>query len=178
MSCPRALLLVLLASASLAACSGSSKPPESPDAPASSAEPDAKADAPAEAKGGAKGGDDAPAPSKPASQDDNSIPDDYSITAGDCDALGHQYGTAARNDQLATISPKVNEKARAAAQASIDKVVSKMEDQWIDHCRSTLVGKVADPKALKCAVAAPTVKAFDICLNGENAPSTRPGKKK
>jgi hypothetical protein len=159
----------LLASVSLAACSGSSKPPESPDAPAASADPDAKPDA--------KSDEQAPPPSTK-SQDDNAVPDDYSITAGDCEALGQQYGTAARNDQMATVSPKVSEKQRAAAQASVDKVVSKMEEQWIDHCRSALVGKVADPRALKCAIAAPTVKAFDVCLNGENATTGKGGKKK
>jgi hypothetical protein len=166
------LALVALASlASLAACSGSSKPPESPDAPAASAEASATPDAPA----GAKGDDTAPPPSK-AQQDDNSVPDDYSITAGDCDALGQQYGTAARSDQMATVSPKVSEKQRAAAEAAVDKVVSKLEQTWIDHCRSALVGKVADPRALKCAIAAPTVKAFDVCLNGDNATSDKPAR--
>jgi hypothetical protein len=165
------LVSLILASAALVACSGSSKPPESPDGPAASAEAEAKADAPAE--GGRDKHDDAsPPPSK--GQDDNSVPDDYSITASDCDALGEQYGHAAKSDQMATISPKVSDKQRAAAEASIDKVVNKVAQVWSDHCRSALVGKVADPRALKCAIAAPTVKAFDVCLNGEATASNKP----
>ncbi len=169
--------LVLPALALLAACSGSSKPPESPDAPAASAE--AKADAPAEGKGD-KGDDAAPPPSK-AQQDDNSVPDDYSLTARRLrrarPAVRHGGAVGPDGDR----EPKVSEKQARAAEAAVDKVVSKLEQGWIDHCRSALVGKVVDPKALKCAISAPTVKAFDVCLNGDNATSDKPtrgGKKK
>jgi hypothetical protein len=164
----RLVVSPILASAALVACSASPKPPEFPDAEAD-AKTETKADAPAERD---KHDEPAPPPSK--AQDDNSVPDDYSITASDCDALGEQYGHAAKADQMATISPKVGEKQRAAAEASIDKVVNKMAGAWADHCRSALVGKVADPRALKCAIAAPTVKAFDVCLNGEGAASDKP----
>ncbi len=98
---------------------------------------------------------------------DNSIPDNYELTGGDCDALGKQYGAAARADQLAGLSPKLTAAQRAQAEGSIDKVISKLEAQWIEGCRSSLVGKTVDPKALKCALEARTVKSFDVCLNGE-----------
>ncbi len=92
---------------------------------------------------------------------------DYAITAVDCDALGKQYGEVARADQMLGVSPKLNEKQRAAAAASVDKVVSKLEDAWIESCRNNLVGKMGDRKSFQCAMATKTVKAFDVCLNGE-----------
>lgn len=95
------------------------------------------------------------------------VPDDYSLTENDCQALGRGYGDAARYDQRAVLNPKLTDKQREQANASIDAVVSKLETTWTDTCAKSLVGKNVDHKNIKCALGAKTVKAFDVCLNGE-----------
>src|SRR5262249_14594244 len=40
---------------------------------------------------------------------DDTIPDDYSLAPGDCDALGKHYGAVAKADQMATVSPKLTQ---------------------------------------------------------------------
>jgi hypothetical protein len=95
------------------------------------------------------------------------VPDDYSLTENDCQALGRGYGDAARGDQRAALNPKLTAKQREQADASIDGVVTKMETAWEETCLKSLAGKIVDHKNIKCALGAKTVKAFDICLNGE-----------
>ena len=173
-ACPRTLLLACLAVSP--ACTSSMPAPKSPDAPdapnATGTENAPDAGAPS---------DNAP-PNAPAQQlagtavagsDQGSIPDDYYITGSDCNALGNQYSQALRNDQVATLSPKLTDKRRAEGMATIDKAVATLEDKWIAQCNTSLVGKVGDPKALKCALNAQTVKTFDVCLNGESASSVK-----
>ena len=148
----------------LFACS-EAKPPETPEAPAASAEP-AEAASPApeaapasSALPGRVGND--------AKVDKSMSLDTYELTPSDCEALGKQYGVAARADQMSALSPKISEKQRTATAAQVDKVVTKLEDSWIAGCQSSLVNKAVDHGAIKCAMAAKTVKAFDVCLNGE-----------
>jgi hypothetical protein len=95
------------------------------------------------------------------------VPDDYSLTENDCQALGRQYAASARADQLIGVSPKVTPKQREQAEASIDAAVSKLESQWTETCVKSLAGKIVDHKHVTCALAAKTVKAFDSCLNDE-----------
>jgi hypothetical protein len=151
----------------LAACSASPPPPaETPKDP------------PTEPQGDAVKGDepevkpDAPKHAKPPT---DAVPDDYSMTPHDCEELGKQYGEVSRHDLLAQLSPKLAQKQRDQASANIDKAVSKQEDSWIAGCQKNLVGNVVDQKSLKCAMTAQTVKAFDVCLNGE-APPPQPKK--
>jgi hypothetical protein len=107
---------------------------------------------------------------------DDAIPDDYSLTERDCDTLGKQYGSVARSDQFAALSPKLTDKQRAQAEANIEKGVGTIEQQWIDSCIKALVGKVADRNALKCAMGAKTVNEFKACIHDESPPG-RGGKK-
>lgn len=95
------------------------------------------------------------------------LPDDYSLTENDCQALGRQYTDAARSDQRAGMSAKLTAKQREQADASIDAVVVKMGTQWGDACMKSLAGNHVEHKKITCALAAKTVKAFDVCLNGE-----------
>jgi len=95
------------------------------------------------------------------------LPDDYSLTENDCQALGRQYTDAARSDQRAGIGAKVTAKQREQAEASIDGVVVKMGTVWADACMKRLAGNHVEHKKIKCALAAKTVKSFDVCLNGE-----------
>ena len=97
-------------------------------------------------------------------------PDDYSLTENDCQALGRQYGQAARDDQRVELNPKLTAKQREQAEATIDGVVSKLESAWTETCSKTLAGKVVEHKNIKCALAAKTVKSFDVCLNGQKGP--------
>lgn len=95
------------------------------------------------------------------------VPDDYSLTENDCQALGRQYADAARGDQRAGLNAKLTAKQREQADASIDVVVTKLGTAWGETCLKSLAGKIVEHKSIKCALAAKTVKSFDVCLNGE-----------
>jgi hypothetical protein len=163
---------VALALLSLAAACEPSKPPETPDKPASSADPDKgpaadpapsaepKADPPADT--GAQQPPPEPGKSVPAGM----ALDTYEMTPSDCDALGRHYGDVARKDQAAALSPKLNEKQRAATMEQIEKVVGKLEERWTTGCHTSLVNGAVDHGAIKCALASKSVKEFDTCLNG------------
>ena len=166
-----------LALLGLPACS-EAKPPETPETPAASADPAGSA---------APGATSEPAPAdtampgkvvNDAKVDKSMSLDTYELTPSDCEALGKQYGVAARADQMGALSPKISEKQRAATAAQVDKVVTKLEDGWIAGCQSSLVNKAVDRDSIKCAMAAKTVKAFDVCLNGEGGTPQPVGKPK
>jgi len=99
---------------------------------------------------------------------DDTIPDDYSLTPGDCNALGKHYGEVAKADQMASVSPKLTQKQKEQAEESIDKVVNKLATQWIEGCQSTLAGNIVDHKALKCAMEARTVNEFKGCIGDKS----------
>jgi hypothetical protein len=106
--------------------------------------------------------------------------DTYEVTPSDCNALGKQYGAVQRSDQVATLSPKLSEKQRAATMAQIEKVVGGLEEKWTAGCHASLVDKAVDHGAIKCALAAKTVKEFDVCINGATGtpqPAGKPKKK-
>ncbi|MEO7329674.1 MAG: hypothetical protein ABI193_13930 [Minicystis sp.] len=107
---------------------------------------------------------------------DDSIADDYELTPGDCDALGKQYGRLARADQMVALNPKLSATQREQAEGNIDRAIAPLESRWIEGCVSGLAGKATDRKLLKCAMEVKTVKAFDVCLNGESGSPA--GKKK
>jgi len=169
-----------LALLGLFACSEAAKPPETPETPAASAGPSASSESSASPEPGAA---DPAMPGKvvnDAKVDKSMSLDTYELTPSDCEALGKQYGVAARADQMSALSPKISEKQRSATAAQVDKVVSKLEDSWIAGCQTSLVNKAVDRGAIKCAMAAKTVKAFDVCLNGESGtpqPAGKPKKK-
>ena len=97
-------------------------------------------------------------------------PDDYSLTENNCQALGRQYGEAARADQRVGLNPELTAKQREQAESSIDAVVSKLESAWTETCSKSVAGRIVERKNIKCALAAKTVKSFDVCLNGEKGP--------
>jgi hypothetical protein len=96
---------------------------------------------------------------------DDTIPDDYTIVEGDCIALGHRLASVVRSDHMAQLSPKLPEDKRAKAEENIHDVAEKLSTQWVNGCRSNLVGKVADRAQLKCALESRTMKAFEECIN-------------
>jgi hypothetical protein len=100
-----------------------------------------------------------------------SIPDDYQLTNGDCTTLGKQFAAAWRMDEVAKLSPKLNEKQRSQAEKSLDEGATKAGDKFAEGCNKSLVGQTADPKSLKCAMDARSVKIFDACLNGDASAS-------
>ncbi len=174
------VLGALAAAAVVAACASDAKPPGSPEAPTATAE----ADPPASPEPAA-----APATTampgsvvKVEGADKNQMLDTYEMTPSDCDALGKKYGELARSDMLATLSPKLSEKQKAATAASIEKSVAPREEGWIKGCMTSLVNKAVDHGSIKCALAAKTVKDFDVCINGDKgtpqaAPAGKPKKK-
>lgn len=172
------LSLFFLSTAALSACAPPTKPPETPDPPAATTEADPSPPASPEA-GADKGAAPSPGAKPPAPDVDKSMSlDTYEMTPADCNALGKQYGLVARNDQMAGLSPKLSEKQRAATAAQIDKVVGKLEDTWTNGCHASLVNKAVDHDAINCALAAKTVKAFDVCINGAAGTPQSAGKKK
>jgi hypothetical protein len=162
------------------------KEPEVSTDPASGADKDLdkgekgdKSEAHAEPAAGDKG-----EPPPPKAEIDKGLSlDTYEMTPSDCNALGRHYGEVARNDQVAGLSPKLTEKQRSSTVAQIDKVVGKLEESWTNGCHTSLVNKAVDQGAIKCALAAKTVKDFDVCINGREGTSVPsggrgPGKKK
>jgi hypothetical protein len=163
------------------------------DPPKPAKEPEGTADPPATADmdKGEKGekGEKSEASGEPAAADKGEPPppkaeidkgislDTYEMTPSDCNALGRHYGEVARNDQLAGLSPKLSEKQRSSTVAQIDKVVGKLEESWTNGCHTSLVNKAVDHAAIKCALAAKSVKEFDICINGREGTTAPPGGK-
>lgn len=184
MRLPSATTVATLIAALLFGCSSSTpKPAEGPtdgSEPSGSSPPSAP-EAMAKVEDGAAA---APPPMlKSGPAKDDSIPDDYELSPGDCDALGKQYGRLARSDQMVALNPKLSAAQREQAETNIDKAITPLESRWIDGCVASLVGKATEHKMLKCAMDAKTVKAFDVCLNGEAGtaqppPKAGPGKKK
>lgn len=98
--------------------------------------------------------------------DDGSIPDDYQLTNGDCNALGEALTGIWRGELVAQLSPKLSAKAREQAEKSIDDASTKKGDDFAASCAKSLVGKTVDQGSLKCAFNSKSVKDFDKCLNG------------
>jgi hypothetical protein len=152
--------LALLAGAMLAACSSSTPPPEKP-APEYTQE---ESWGPGKREPESQPEADPVAPGvKPSTA--VATPDDYEMTNRDCVELGRQLKAVIRNDEVVKLSPKLKQNQRDAAEASIDRAATTRQDQWIEGCQSSLVGKVVNQAALKCAMGTKTVKDFDACLN-------------
>jgi hypothetical protein len=149
----------VISSLVLAACSSAPKPEPTVDPdPAPTSEP-----APPPAETGEPQGEDAPPPKKSTVAP---VPDDYEMTNSDCAELGRALKMVIGNDERSKLSPKLKQAQRDAAEASIDRAAGTRQDQWVEGCQKSLVGKVVDRASLKCAVSAKTVKDFDACLNG------------
>ncbi|MEJ7728099.1 MAG: hypothetical protein WKG00_02690 [Polyangiaceae bacterium] len=143
----------------VAACSSAPKPEPNIEA-APTAEPEAS---PEPAATGEAQGEDAPPPKKSSAAP---VPDDYEMTNTDCAELGRALKMVIGNDERSKLSPKLKQNQRDAAESSIDRAAGTRQDQWVEGCQKSLVGKVVDRASLKCAVSAKTVKDFDACLNG------------
>jgi hypothetical protein len=179
---PLSVLGALTVAAAIAACASDNKPANSPEVPTVAAEADPPPDKPestAEPTTTAMPG----SVVKVEGADKNQMLDTYEMTPSDCDALGKKYGELARAEMMATLSPKLSEKQKAATAASVEKAVAPREEGWIKGCMSSLVNKAVDHGSIKCALAAKSVKDFDTCINGDNkgtpqpAPATKPKKK-
>jgi hypothetical protein len=165
-----------LALATLLGCASSSKPPDDPSA---NTDPISTSDTPPE--GDSPGSRDTPPDPEPASpkpgevkkgaeNGPGSIPDDYMITNGDCVMLGRALAGVTRADQVAQLSPKLNEKQRAQAEESINAGSDKTGDKFAEGCQKSSAGNTGDPKSLKCALNAKTAKEFEGCLNAPVPP--------
>ncbi|AKT42330.1 hypothetical protein [Chondromyces crocatus] len=101
---------------------------------------------------------------------DDTIPDDYALSRGDCAQLGKQLAALTHSDQVAQLSSKLTSAQRGQAEKNIADVAARMSDKWIAGCEDALVGKIVERKSIACALAATTVLAFDKCLNVEPNP--------
>jgi len=177
---PRLVPVALVALLALSACAND-KPAESPEATASSAEPDAVHAPPADHP---TPDADPPAVSalatapKPSGVPAGLAMDTYELTPSDCDALGRHYGEVAKADQVAQLSPRLNEAKRAATVEQIDKVVGKLSDTWTNTCQTTLVNRAVDHDHITCALKSKSVHEFDVCLNGNDGTPQQPAKGK
>jgi hypothetical protein len=159
-----------------AGCSSAPPPPAAePEAAAATSKPEAAPPADKAAADDAPATDKAPPPPRKA----DTVPDDYELTPRDCQELARQLGSLIHSDEAAKLSPKLSDKQREAGLASIDKAADVRRAQWDAMCEKSLVGKVQERKALKCAMDAKSVAAFDVCLNGEStaAPADEPAPK-
>jgi hypothetical protein len=167
----RTLSLLSRAAAVLAAaligCGGSTPPPDNPDSELQEPRP---SDEPAPSWEGASSPEPGPAATSQEPTVDDSIPDDYEMLRGDCVQLGNQLAALTKSDQMVNVSSKLSAAQRAQAEKNIAEVAGRLGDKWAEGCEGSLVGKVVDRKALKCAMDAKTVKDFDACLNATNPP--------
>jgi hypothetical protein len=93
------------------------------------------------------------------------------LTQSDCHALAQKYGSLTRSDEEAKLSPKLTPTQRNTASGAIEKAAQTLADRWEGGCSRDLAGKFASEEALKCSMAAKTVSAFDVCLNGPATPA-------
>jgi hypothetical protein len=161
--------------ATLVGCASSSKPPDDPvtdPGPGPSDDSPPQGDQPADPPSGSVSDPEPPKGAEPkkGSGDSGSIPDDYVITHGDCVLLGKQFAVVNRNDQLATLSPKLTDKQRSQAEGSINEGANKIGEKFAESCQKSSAGSHGDPKALKCALNSKTAKEFDACLNAPVPP--------
>ncbi|MGK4006711.1 hypothetical protein WMF31_29085 [Sorangium sp. So ce1036] len=155
----------------LLGCAGAPPPPaEQPEpapaeAPAPSAAPTPEAasgaEAPVAEPSAASSAPEAPA----APRRDDSVPDDYALMRGDCVELGKQLTALTRSEQVAALSARLTAEQRSETEKRIDAVAATLGEQYAQACEQN-VGKHVDPRSLKCAFDARSVKAFEACLNG------------
>jgi hypothetical protein len=93
-------------------------------------------------------------------------PRERELTARECEVLAQRYGDLTRSDAMAGLKPGLTEGQRQQAQQNILAAADKLSERWEKGCVESVVGKVANEDALKCAMSAKTVADFDVCLNG------------
>ncbi|WP_437735888.1 hypothetical protein [Sorangium sp. So ce1335] len=150
----------------LLGCAGAPPPPAEQPEPAPVEEPAPRAEPAPEAAVPAEAPAAEPAEATPAApRRDDSVPDDYALMRGDCVELGKQLTVLTRTEQVAALSAKLTAEQRGETEKRIDAVAAKLGEQYSQMCEQN-VGKHVDPRSLKCAFDARTVKAFEACLNG------------
>ena len=95
---------------------------------------------------------------------------DHELTNGDCRALGDKYRSVTITDQEQKLQVELRPEQREQGEKAIADAADKLSTRWTDSCQRDLVGKFAPEEALKCAMAAKTVAAFDACLNAPPPP--------
>lgn len=166
-------LITGVVSTSLLGCGGAPPPPAEQPEPAPVESPAASAAPTPEAASGTEASAPDPAPASSSSaveapaapRRDDTVPDDYALMRGDCVALGKHLTALTRAEQVAALSAKLTAEQRDETEKRIDTVAATLGEQYTQACEQN-VGKHVDPKALKCAFDARTVKAFEACLNG------------
>ena len=104
------------------------------------------------------------APSGSSSAAPQPAPVERRLSARDCEDLGAQFGVLARADRLSSISTKLDDDEREQAEATIERTVGPLENQWVDGCHRSLKGRRLEAPVLSCAMAARSVRVFEACL--------------
>ncbi|WP_437945952.1 hypothetical protein WME98_34505 [Sorangium sp. So ce296] len=154
---------------SLLGCGGAAPPPAEQPEPARLEEPAKAAEPAPEAAPGVEAQEAEPAPAPPsaapaAPRRDDSVPDDYALMHGDCVELGKQLTVLTRSEQVAALSAKLTPEQRGETEKRIDAVAATLGEQYAQSCEQN-VGKHVDPRSLKCAFDARSVRVFEACLN-------------
>lgn len=147
-------------------CGGAPPPPAEQPEPARPEEPAPGAEPTPEAALGVEAPEAEPAATTPsaAPRRDDSVPDDYALMHGDCVDLGKQLTALTRTEQVAALSAKLTPEQRGETEKKIDAVAATLGEQYAQACEQN-VGKHVDPRSLKCAFDARSVRAFEACLN-------------
>lgn len=150
-------------------CGGAPSPPAEQPEPARPEEPARRAEPTPEAALGVEAPEAEPVATPPsaapaAPRRDASVPDDYALMHGDCVELGKQLTVLTRTEQVAALSAKLTPEQRGETEKKIDAVAATLGEQYAQTCEQN-VGKHVDPKSLKCAFDARSVRAFEACLN-------------
>lgn len=154
----RALALLLSAPLLAASCGGGEPAPRDASGPAPSARPAASAEPDRSAE--------PVAPPPPPARRDDSIADDYALMAGDCNQLAERFTKLAEAEGIAKLDPKLSEAKRQPLEEKTREDAARAGRGWGDGCKKSLVGKTVSPQAIKCALGAGSIAAFEKCLNG------------
>ncbi len=99
------------------------------------------------------------------------------LLVADCVALATKYESLTRSDEMAKLPAGLSAEQIAVSDSQIARGAEALSDRWEDGCVESLVGKEHPEQNLRCAMAAKTVGAFDVCLNGPaHAAPTEPKK--
>lgn len=96
------------------------------------------------------------------------------LTATDCQALAGKYNALTRSDEMAKLPSGLTAEQIAVAARQLETGAEILSTRWENGCVESLVGKESPEANLKCAMAAKTVAAFDVCLNGPSEPPPDP----
>lgn len=144
----RLMSRLLIATVALVACAGTPDPVEAPSATATETV--------------------TPEKTSTAAATSTAEPSNHAreLSGTDCAALAGKYGALFVSDEMAKLPAGLSSDQIALSRSQLEKGAELAADRWKTGCVESLVGKEHPEKNLHCAMAAKSVNAFDVCLNG------------